>query len=232
MQDGIDKQLTVFDAFPPNAQEGKAQTITKPIQIGLKYKANVTRNVMPNGDTNFVVSVVDEKGKAIENERGGTTTNYGDIYQVQFALESLSGSGMKVPLNLLNQVDDNTFQNIKLENTPSTPYLHRDFINELRTLDNVLPFELNITGLARSKEKNRDIEGVGNSKHLMGLGIDIEINSTIESWFKEKYKMTGEKSAKIPGTNLMALIHDAGTGTHLHIETDKIPTNIEKFINL
>ena len=261
-EDGIDKQMSDFDIFPPTAQEGGATSTTLPIAVGAKYKFNVTRTIMPNGQETWNVTGKDDKGNVVKSADGTNSVAYANRYEVEFALESLSGTGRKVPLALLDPVGAETFTKIKTNESVSTPYLHGDFINELRTLDAMLPVELEFTGMTRDLEKNAEVNGAINSKHLLGLGADFRLtpevsnfiianfadetqkkkikerqikrtqgdaheHNTVES-FEEEGLIEGVR-LKVPNTNLTMLIHDAGTGQHLHVETNTMPANISKF---
>ena len=261
-EDGIDKQMSDFEIFPPVSQENGAMTTTLPISVGAKYKFNVTRTIMPNGQESWNVSGVDEKGKPVKAADGTDVVTYANRYEVEFALESLSGMGRKVPLALLEPVGVETFSKIKTNESVSTPYLHGDFINELRKLDNILPIELEFTGMTRDLQKNAKVNGAEDSKHLLGLGADFKltpevtnflINNFADETQKKKIKERKTKRTqgegfetnnvesfeeeglvegvrlKVPNSNLTMLIHDAGTGQHLHVETSSMPANIEKF---
>lgn len=224
----VDRQLSDFDKHPLIAPADQGSTelyerVTKPVDIGVRYDAKVTRLLNNAGDVKWEVEVYDKETK----ERGSRV--YGSQYSAEFALEYLAGSGYAVPLSTLQRITDYSFSNgIIDKNQVSTPYMNPKFYDEMKKFDDAVGIPYTITSMTRSVEKNKDSNGIETSRHKYGFGVDLKVTDDLIDWLAQNSTtIPNSNYKKLMGSNLMYLIHDAGSGNHVHLEHTEVPDGVK-----
>ena len=228
----VDRQLAAFDNHPIISPIDKGSTdeynkVVKPVNIGVKFDARVTRLVNNSGDVKWEVLVRDKESGQVANR------TYGSRYSAEHALEKLAGKGYEVPLSSLVRMTKYSLENGQIDrNQVSTPYLHPEFYNAMQDFDAKVGVPYNIVSMTRSIEDNKKANGVEVSRHKIGRGVDISYNSTVADWLsKNSTEIPNTAYRKVMGTDLMYLIHDAGQGRHIHMEHTKLPEGVRRTSN-
>ena len=131
----------------------------------------------------------------------------------------------------LNKIDGTMYSNINVKESVHAPYgtnSTKKTLNNLNGIANEVGTEFNITGLYRTQEYNKTLDGsMDNSAHIQGRGIDMSLNDEFSKFLNNDGRVIKEE--KVPAGQWYTIYNKQGTfimrvleeDDHFHIESPK-----------